>query len=95
MTETIKELQAANAEKDQEIENLRKELRAAIDAKQVLELQVELVPILKEKIKELQGVAQFTQRSSGRPKSANKYLPNLSRDHQSPVLLNSLRKLNS
>ena len=75
LTKEIKELKAKVAARDKEIENLKKEIRGKIDEIQALELQAELVPILRAKVKELEGVISHNQR----PKSTSRLegLPNL------------------
>lgn len=51
------------AEKDAEIVALKKEVRKQIDLIQGLELQADLIPILKSKIKELERIVEFYQKS--------------------------------
>lgn len=51
------------AAKDIEIEALKKDIRAKVDQIQALELQADLLPILKSKIKELERVVEFNQRA--------------------------------
>lgn len=46
------------------MENLRKDLKSKVDKIQALELQVDTIPILKAKIKELERIIQFNERNA-------------------------------
>lgn len=50
-------------QQEKELEGLRKELRTKADQLQVLELQADLVPILRARIAELERTVQFNQKT--------------------------------
>lgn len=59
MAKELKDMKAKFAAKEQEIEELKKGLREKIDQNHALELQVETLPILRSKIKELERIIEF------------------------------------